>query len=159
MNHHLQLLPTHKGTYIIYGSLQQANTISVGALGKLSLPAGSCVYIGSAFGSGGIRARVNHHLRPSLKTHWHFDYIKPHITIKAVLWQTGTDRLECEWVRRLLDLPDVTAPVPGFGASDCRSSCPAHFLSTHLSPSSIAQQLQIQNLYEFMYNNEALPPT
>jgi len=159
MNHHSQHLPTQKGTYIIYGSLKQEIAISVGAMGTLSPPAGRYVYVGSAFGSGGIRARVKHHLTPSPTPHWHFDYIKPHITNQAVLWQTGTDRLECEWVRRLLDLLDATAAVAGFGASDCRSGCPAHLLSIDLSLSMIAQHLQIHQWYEFMYNNEALPPS
>ena len=158
MNNFSQDLPTQKGTYIIYGSLKQDIAISVGALGNVTLPAGSYVYIGSAFGSGGIRARINHHLTPSLRPHWHIDHLKPYLTIRAVLWQAGTDRMECEWVRQLLLLPEVGVPIAGFGASDCRSHCSAHLLSTHLSPSTIALDLQIQNLNEFMYNNEALPP-
>jgi Uri superfamily endonuclease len=159
MNAILQDLPKQKGTYIIYGTLQEDIALSVGVLGMLSLPAGSYVYVGSALGSGGIRARVNHHLTPSPKTHWHFDYLQPHITIQAVLWQTGPHQLECEWVHRLIDLPGVIVPTAGFGASDCRSGCPAHLLSVRLCPASIAQHLQIDHLHDFMYNNEALPQT
>jgi Uri superfamily endonuclease len=159
MNEILQDLPKQKGTYIMYGSLQHDIAISVGILGMLSLPAGRYVYVGSAFGSGGIRARVNHHLIPSPKPHWHFDYLKPYITLQAVLWQSGVDRLECEWVHRLIDLPGVIVPIASFGASDCRSGCPSHLLSIRLCPASIAQHLQIDHLHEFMYNNEALPPS
>jgi Uri superfamily endonuclease len=159
MNDILQDLPKQKGTYIIYGTLKQDIAITVGVLGILSLPAGSYAYVGSAFGSGGIRSRVNHHLTPSAKPHWHFDSLKPYITIHAVLWQSSADRMECEWVHRLLDLPDSTAPIAGFGSSDCRNGCPAHLLSTRLCPASIAQHLQIDHLHEFMYNNEALPPS
>ena len=159
MNEILQDLPKQKGTYIMVGSLQQDIAISVGILGMLNLPAGIYAYIGSAFGSGGIRARVNHHLRYSPKPHWHFDSLKPHITIHAILWQCSVDRMECEWVHRLLNLPDATAPVAGFGSSDCRSGCPAHLLFVRLCPASIAQHLQIDHLQEFMYNSEALPPS
>jgi len=144
---------------MIYGSLTQSVTLWIGTLGKVSFTAGSYVYVGSAFGNGGIYARVNHHLSSSPRPHWHIDYLKPRLAIQAVLWQAGPQRMECEWVRQLLTLPGVAAPVAGFGSSDCPNHCPAHFLSTHLSPSSIALQLQIQNQYEFMYNNEALPPT
>lgn len=158
MTHHKHHLPNSKGAYIIYASLAQDVTLTIGALGKMIFFAGSYAYVGSAMGSGGIRARVNHHLTPSPRPHWHFDHLKPHLTIQAVLWQTGTDRWECEWVRQLLTLPEVTAPIAGFGASDCKSHCPAHLLFTQHTPSAIAQHLQIQNLYEFMYNNEALPP-
>ena len=159
MNDQRQHLPTKKGTYIMYGSLKQTIAITIGALGDASLPAGDYVYVGSAFGRGGIRARVTHHLTPSPKPHWHFDYLKAYITIQAVLWHPGTQRLECEWIHRLLDMPGVVTPLVGFGASDCRRGCPAHFLYTDLSLSVIAQHLQIHQWYEFMYNNEALPPT
>ena len=36
--------------------------------------------------------------------------------------------LECVWSQALLELPGASAPVRGFGASDCHSGCEAHLV-------------------------------
>lgn len=60
------------------------------------------------------------------KLHWHIDYllVNPHTEWagEAVL-ENG---IECRISKRIAAMRGVTAPVPGFGSSDCRSGCTAH---------------------------------
>jgi len=43
---------------------------------KLDLLPGYYIYIGSAFGPGGVRARMLRHLRADKPKHWHIDYLR-----------------------------------------------------------------------------------
>ena len=51
------------GTYAIWMKATSKQIITVGKLGKIEIEPGYYVYIGSAFGPGGIKARVGRHLR------------------------------------------------------------------------------------------------
>ncbi len=103
-------------------------TIQVGQLGKFQVSPGCYAYVGSAQGPGGLRARVARHLRPVKRHHWHIDTLTAALPVAAVITSTNPRDLECLWVRRLLALPGTTAPIPGFGSSDCRAGCPAHLI-------------------------------
>jgi len=50
-------------------------TVNVGRLGRVRFPAGWYAYVGSAYGPGGLAARISRHLRPSKPSHWHLDYL------------------------------------------------------------------------------------
>lgn len=85
---------------------------------------GIYVYCGSAFGPGGIRARVERHLRTDKKPHWHIDRLSARATcIDVKTYPVGR---ECDLVAALISERAV-APVPGFGSSDCRN-CAAHLV-------------------------------
>lgn len=88
-------------------------------------PPGWYVYAGSAFGPGGIRARLRRHFRRDKKRHWHIDDLTDSATrLHAVALVGGT---ECAIVARLSG-PDRLAPaLAGFGSSDCRI-CVTHLL-------------------------------
>lgn len=91
-----------------------------------NLGPGLYCYLGSAYGPGGIRARCRRHMRRGKVKRWHIDWITAHAeTIEAIARPGLT---ECTLVAALLDLPGVSAPVVGFGSSDCRN-CKAHLLA------------------------------
>ena len=61
------------GTYILILQTQTERMIPVGRLGVMAVRPGWYVYVGSAFGPGGVKGRVGHHARPQTKPHWHID--------------------------------------------------------------------------------------
>ena len=122
--------PNAKGAYLLLFKLDDALDFEAGRLGRVRLPAGWAVYVGSAMGPGGLRARLQRHMRPDKRLHWHIDYLTA--VCSPVDWYASTSdvRLECVWVQRMLALPGVVVPVPGFGSSDCGEGCPAHLLAS-----------------------------
>jgi Uri superfamily endonuclease len=91
-----------------------------------SLPPGRYLYVGNAWGPGGIRRRCARHLRPSKAMHWHVDWLTAaaaHIAIAG--FPRGK---ECDLVHRMLGVAGVSVAVAGFGSTDCRR-CPAHLLA------------------------------
>ena len=55
-------LPGAKGTYVLIAFVPQTRRSEIGRLGTYDLIPGFYAYVGSSFGSGGLRARVHHHL-------------------------------------------------------------------------------------------------
>ena len=114
------------GTYLLLARLSHAVTIRVGKLGTFDFGGGWYAYAGSALGPGGLQARLARHARAEKRLHWHVDYLLQHAVLQAT-WQAACpQRLECKWAAAMLDLPGAQAPVPGFGASDCR--CATHLV-------------------------------
>ena len=105
----------------------------VGQLGTLTGKAGSYLYVGSAFGPGGVEARIKHHLAIAKKPHWHLDYVRPYLQPKEVWISFSPQRLEHLWADDLVNLPGATIPVGGFGASDCQ--CRSHLFHFGDKPS------------------------
>jgi Uri superfamily endonuclease len=121
-------IPALPGSYALILHLARPQTARVGQLGYFAFPAGTYAYFGSARGSGGLRARVSHHLKSSAIPHWHLDWLRPHCEAVAVVFRLGGESLECSWAQKILPLPGVGVIAPGFGSRDCRSGCPAHLL-------------------------------
>jgi len=121
--------PNAKGAYLLLFKLDDAMELRVGKLGQVTLPPGWLVYVGSAMGPGGLRARLQRHVRPDKRLHWHIDYLTA--VCAPVDWRVdvSVERRECAWVQHLLALPGASVPIPGFGSSDCRLGCPAHLLA------------------------------
>ncbi|HEB59535.1 MAG TPA: GIY-YIG nuclease family protein [Gammaproteobacteria bacterium] len=114
-------LPVCRGTYLLHLRITTAVTCHIGALGVWQLAPGDYAYVGSAFGPGGVRARVSHHLASYARPRWHLDYLRDVATISAVWYSCDPRRREALWSRLLAGWPGVTQPVPGFGASDCKA--------------------------------------
>lgn len=106
----------------------------MGRLGEFLLAEGCYVYVGSALGPGGLRARLRRHLSPAKHPYWHIDYLTRYCRPQAVRYVAGPQRLECTWVQ-LLHQAGATWPIPGFGSSDCRRGCGAHLLQIPATPS------------------------
>ncbi len=49
--------------------------LEIGRLGSFNIIPGFYAYVGSAFGPGGLRARIRHHLESVAQPHWHIDYL------------------------------------------------------------------------------------
>lgn len=122
-------LPRQLGTYILVIEVASPLTLRVGHLGERSLPASWYAYVGSARGPGGLAARVGRHLKPpgAKRPRWHIDALVAQAPIRQVGWVVSCQRLECLWAEQLLGLPKATAPIPRFGASDCR--CVSHLVA------------------------------
>lgn len=90
-----------------------------------TLIAASYLYAGSAYGPGGLRARIARHFKDGKKAHWHVDRLTNAAGVGAAYALPGGS--ECAIVKAALKVKGVSAPVPGFGGSDCRI-CPAHLL-------------------------------
>lgn len=123
VNHNI---PPSPGTYVLILHLAEDRTITVGQLGEIPFRPGYYLYIGSARGPGGLRARIDRHLRRKKPAHWHVDYLRRWARPVEVWFVVGSNRLECRWRRALQEEAGLPIAVDGFGASDCR--CPAHLL-------------------------------
>ncbi|MFQ5972065.1 MAG: DUF123 domain-containing protein [Alphaproteobacteria bacterium] len=114
-------LPSELGAYILVIDLQSPLAVRSPRPGLL--PPGRYAYCGSAYGPGGIRARVRRHLRPVKALRWHVDRLTRHGRIAGVGVLPGGR--ECELVARLLTTAGARVPMAGLGSSDC-PRCPAH---------------------------------
>lgn len=56
-------MTSETGTYALRPRAEEEQTIEVGALGEMSIRPGWYVYVGSAFGPGGLQSRVLRHVR------------------------------------------------------------------------------------------------
>jgi Uri superfamily endonuclease len=65
-----------RGTYAIVLRSQTLGPVRIGKLGTLRLQEGFYIYVGSAFGPGGLQARIQHHLQRARRPHWHIDYLR-----------------------------------------------------------------------------------
>jgi Uri superfamily endonuclease len=129
----LAFLRPWPGTYALVCESSGEAEVPVGRLGTLSIQVGFYVYVGSALGAGGIRARVGHHIGQGVRRHWHVDYLWPTIRIGEIWYCYDPVRREHEWARILYHLVGCTVPLRGFGASDCR--CESHLLFSEHVPS------------------------
>ena len=117
-----EVLPSQGGCYVLVLAPRcPGTTIQVGRRGDMQLAAGYYLYVGSAHGPGGLKARLNHHLTPATRPHWHVDYLRRACEV-ALIWFSLEDRSrECSWSDRLHSIQEIDA-VSGFGASDCPCS-------------------------------------
>lgn len=124
-----------KGTYLLILRLDHdLMGLPVGKLGVLDFPAGYYLYVGSAFGSGGLPARLAYHARrEKTHPHWHIDYLRMHAYLEEAWYSTCAERLEHLWVNILSTAPVVQPVAPGFGAGD--SPCVSHLFFSPVRPS------------------------
>lgn len=120
------MLPASTGTYILILHLSQPAQLTIGRAGLFVFPAGYYAYVGSAFGPGGLRARLKHHLAPPAKPHWHIDYLRPAAPLCELWHSASTVRREHQWAALLCAMPAAALPAPRFGASDC--TCASHLV-------------------------------
>ncbi len=114
-------VPSETGAYVLLIELGAPLALEVA-----SLPAGRYAYCGSAYGPGGLRARIGRHLRADKTLRWHVDRLTA--AGRIVAFRAVPGGRECDLLDRLLEAPGAAVPVPGFGSSDCRR-CPAHLVA------------------------------
>lgn len=120
-------LPAHPGTYVLLlRAREPGHDVTIGKLGTLPLDGAWYAYVGSAFGPGGLRARVGRHLREGKSPHWHIDHLLPAVRVEAVWFSTRPEKREEAWVEALRSVPGAGVPLRGFGAGDC--GCEGHLV-------------------------------
>lgn len=122
-------VPASGGTYALVLALGSPAELEVGSLGRIRFDSPFYLYVGSAFGPGGLQARIKHHLGQPRRLHWHLDYLRQEAQV-VDLWYTP-DALECRWADAALARQEL-APVPRFGSSDCR--CRSHLFAAPRLP-------------------------
>ncbi len=140
MDHPLKSTP---GTYALLLGLQVPIELQVGRLGRIHFESPFYLYFGSAFGSGGLRARIAHHLHSVCRAHWHIDYLRQFAEVVGVWYTYDEVRLECTWANAAPMLRGASQ-VPRFGSSDCR--CQTHLLAVNRLPSLSAFRRQLNVL-------------
>ncbi|MBP2146712.1 Uri superfamily endonuclease [Methanofollis sp. W23] len=113
-----------KGIYCLVFQ-NQAATLGVGTLGEVAFREGWHLYVGSAQGPGGLRARVGRHLRLAAvrdrRPRWHVDrlLLSDAFTLMGVVCGVTDEDLECRLATAISG-----DSVEGFGCSDC--TCVSH---------------------------------
>ncbi len=120
------------GTYALILLASEPAVIAAGALGELRIEPGAFLYVGSAFGPGGVRARVERHARREKRHRWHVDYLTAVAPVVEAWITHDPRRLECAWLAALAGIRGARMPWPGFGASDC--GCASHLLRFRRPP-------------------------
>ena len=119
------------GTYALILKCDSIASVLVGHLGEINLRPGYYIYIGSAFGPGGVRGRVSRHLREHKSKHWHIDHLHEHTSPIGVWCSYEPKHLEHLWAQILYDASGLS-PIRGFGCSDCK--CYSHLFHTPTNP-------------------------
>jgi len=119
------------GTYAVILENHSRAVVEVGRWGQLAIEPGYYVYVGSAFGPGGVAARVLRHCRISRRKHWHIDYLRECVEPVGAWCSYDRERIEHRWAQALADMGWMS-PVPGFGCSDC--GCLSHLFYTTRLP-------------------------
>ncbi len=119
-------VPSGPGAYVLLIELDTPLALDIASLPRAVLPAGRYAYCGSAYGPGGLTARISRHLRADKAVRWHVDRLTAagHI----VDFRAVPGGHECDLLDRLLEAPGASVPIPRFGSSDCRA-CPAHLVA------------------------------
>jgi len=124
----LKALP---GTYALILQSHATTRIQIGHWRKIEAQPGYYIYVGSAFGTGGVRARVSRHLRIDKPKHWHIDYLRAFVTTLAVWVSYEPKKLEHQWAQTFFRMRETTA-IYDFGCSDCK--CASHLFHTRTAP-------------------------
>jgi Uri superfamily endonuclease len=114
----------------------------------MQLQPGFYVYVGSALGTGGVRARLARHMRHAERPHWHIDYLRRHTTLEEIWFCCDRKSREHVLARRIAGMPKVLVPMLGFGSSDC--DCESHLFFFEKRPAKkrfVGQGAALPNLY------------
>lgn len=129
------MLQSEPGTYLLVCPADRPRNIRIGAKGLTSFDKGYYLYVGSAFGPGGIRARVGRHCRRRKPKRWHIDYLTAHFRPTRALISYEQIRHEHDWASQL-EKQQGMLPMGGFGNSDCR--CRSHLFLSRKAPDQAA---------------------
>lgn len=136
-------IASQPGTYLLVLHAAREASIMVGRLGQVRLARGYYFYVGSAFGPGGVRARVRHHHGISTRPHWHLDYLRPALHLQEIWYSIDSVRWEHSWASCLYYTMQMHVPLAGLGASDCR--CQSHFFYMQDKPAQAALMAALQH--------------
>lgn len=124
-------MKSEPGTYVLLLYCRIRAEAEIGRLGNLVIKPGYYIYVGSAFGPGGLLARVRRHYSNTKSKHWHIDYLLDFVKPVNVWYSYEPVKLEHEWARILSGMKHMIS-VKGFGCSDC--SCNSHLFRSKVKP-------------------------
>ncbi len=130
----LDNFPIAPGSYALLLHSSADKKIKIGKLGEFLIKKGYYVYIGSAFGPGGLKAIIGRHLKKNKKLRWHIDYLRKVTGIVDIKYSTSKEKLECRWAEELAEKGAIIH-CKGFGASDCK--CNSHLFYFESKPISL----------------------
>jgi Uri superfamily endonuclease len=123
-------MESRPGTYALVLKSTSSLQVEIGRWGTLQVKPGYYIYIGSAFGPGGVLSRVSRHCRENKPKRWHIDYLREHSTPVACWYSYDPKHLEHLWANCFAGVDSLFA-IDGFGCSDCQ--CRSHlFLSENV---------------------------
>nr|WP_321460046.1 GIY-YIG nuclease family protein [uncultured Cohaesibacter sp.] len=123
----LSRCPAKGGVYLVAMALPRRTKILRPE--EKILPAGLYCYVGSAHGAGGLHARLARHLAKEKSVRWHVDQLTLRASSLHVwAWLEGS---ECGLASHLRAQDAFSAPLPGFGSSDCKD-CESHLFMSPL---------------------------
>jgi Uri superfamily endonuclease len=141
-------LPADNGTYILIAQVSQMKRLEIGRLGTFDIIPGFYAYVGSAFGSGGLNARIGHHLESTAEPHWHIDYLLQVATPIEVWFAAADKKLEHHWAELMEQAPGFRVPISRFGSSDYHRSRASHLFYSKPRPSFRWFREQIMEEFE-----------
>ena len=115
--------PSDGGTYLLLLSLDHNQMLHRPK--AIAITAGLYGYAGSAYGPGGLKARLARHVKRDKSVRWHIDQLSIKASDHFALGWCGGK--ECAIIRALETRQGVNHPIPGFGSSDCKC-CTSHLL-------------------------------
>lgn len=115
-----------KGSYVLCLTTEEDIQVKLPKGRYHDLPAGSYLYAGSAYGGGGIAARLRRHFKKEKSVRWHIDQLS--IRAAEIGAFASVDEKECRLVECLQNSGLFSHIIPGFGSSDCRR-CESHLLA------------------------------
>ena len=110
----------NKGTYFLCLFLPNSKKIKIGKIGDIFFETGYYLYVGKAFGPGGLKGRIKRHLLKNTKKRWHIDYLKSHCKIVYAGIFEDID-IECLIANTF---KEKFISIKNFGSSDC--NCFSH---------------------------------
>jgi len=146
--HAIVELPDDKGTYVLLASVPQMKRVEVGQLGEFDIVPGFYAYVGSAFGAGGLAARIGHHLESAAAPHRHIDYLLE-VAKPVEIWYTIVgQKLEHHWAGLFEQAHQFRIPIPRFGSSDYHRSRSSHLFYSKRRPAFGWFRQQLQERFE-----------
>lgn len=139
MNEADATIPTTAGTYLLEFAARDETLVPIGWRGAFVLAPGWYYYIGSAFGAGGLRARLRHHLQPIRKAHWHVDYLLQALPVQTVTYTVHPQKLECVWCRTFAADDRLVRPIRNFGSGDTRCGGHLFFSRERLTAAAVRE--------------------
>jgi Uri superfamily endonuclease len=106
-------IPVLPGAYLLLIELREVIFVWLPNKPSVTLAPGRYIYAGSAYGPGGLKARVSRHMRRAKARRWHIDQLtETGNVIGASVFPGG---IECDLVDMYSALP---TPIAGFGSTD-----------------------------------------
>jgi Uri superfamily endonuclease len=128
--------------------VSQMKQLGIGSMGEFDIIPGFYAYVGSAFGSGGLRARIGHRLESTAEPHRHIDYLLQVATPVEVWLTTAGRKLQHRWAELLENAPGFRVPILRFGSSDYHRSRSSHLFYSKRRPSFRWFQQQVMERFE-----------